>query len=201
MTGTALRPLREEPRRGWPNAVHGEVLKLVTLPALWITVGLTWAVTLLVRVVGPAGSAMAFGQMGVLVLGALAATHEHQGGGQFRTTLLAVPRRPVLAVARAVALAVTAAPVALVVAGTAGEPGGAGFLVLDALLAAGVGTIVRYPVGTVAVLLTAYWMVLPMVRGRFADLAPWLPEHDAAAPAWTAVILLAAAVVLVRREA
>lgn len=182
------------------NAVRAEILKLVTLPALAITAGLTWAVTALLRLAAPDGSVLMFSQVGFLVLGVLAATQDYQDG-QIRTALLAVPRRPLLAVVKAAAPAVAAAPVALLVAITAGEPGNTGFLILDVLLAAAVGTVVRVPVGAVAGLLTGYFIVLPLAAARFDGVESWIPAQNAAALIWTAVAVGVAAVTLVRRNA
>ncbi|SDT49656.1 hypothetical protein [Actinoplanes derwentensis] len=177
------------------RAVVAEVIKLVTLPSLALTVMLTWAATGLLRLAGPPGGVLVYSQVGFLVLGVLAAGQEYQGGGQIRASLLAVPRRPLLAVAKFAALAVTAAPAVLVAAVLAGEPAGSGRLVLDVLLAAGVGTILRHPVGATGALLTAYEIGLPVVR-------PHLPEIVLEVPVWacTSMIVLVAGAVFTRRE-
>jgi hypothetical protein len=177
------------------TATRAEVAKLITLPSLSVTVALTWAVTALLRTAGPAGGAVPYSQVGVLVLGVLAAGHEYQGGGQIRATLLAVPRRPLLLAAKTVALVVTAGPVVFVAALLAGEPGATGGLLLDLLLAAGVATIVRHPVGATAVVLTAYEMVVPLVRAGLPDVA--LPP----APAWVIAVGVAAAATFCHRDA
>jgi hypothetical protein len=177
------------------GAVKAEVSKLVTLPSPAITVALTWAVTVLVRQADPPGGAVPYSQAGVLVLGVLAAGHEYQRGGQIRATLLAVPRRPLLFAAKTVALLVTAGPAVFVAALLAGEPGATGGLLLDLLLAAGVATIVRHPVGATAVVLTAYQIVVPLIRNGLPDVA--LPP----APVWSAAIIAAAAVTFHRRDA
>jgi hypothetical protein len=177
------------------GAVTAEVGKLITLPSLAVTVALTWAVTGLLRMAGPPGGVVPYAQVGVLVLGALAAGHEYQGGGQIRASLLAVPRRAVLAVAKPVALVVTAGPAVLGAALLAGEPGATGGLLLDLLLAAGVATIVRHPVGATAGTLIAYRMVVPLIRAHLPELA--LPPG----PVWSAAIVAGAAVIFCRREA
>ncbi|MEU8664879.1 hypothetical protein [Actinoplanes philippinensis] len=162
-------------------ATRAEVIKLATLPSLKVTAALTWAVTILLRLVDPERGAVPYAQIGVLVLGVLAAGHEYQGGGQIRAALLAVPRRPLLAVAKAVALLAAAGPVALVAALLAGEPGATGGLLLDLLLAASVATIMRNPVGATAAVLTAYEIVLPLVRAQLPGVA--LPPAPVAAAA------------------
>lgn len=176
-------------------AVHAEVIKLLTLPSLALTVALTWAATVLLGLAGPPAGVLVYTRVGVLILGVLAATHEYQGGGQIRASLLSVPRRPLLAVAKTVALAVTAAPFVLVATVLAGDPGATGGLLLDLLLAAGVGTLVRNAVGGTGLVLTAYEIVSPLVRTHLPEVAG-LPE-----PVWTAVVLLIALVVFSRREA
>lgn len=176
------------------GAVHAEVIKLLTLPSLALTVVLTWAVTALLGLADPAGGVLVYAQIGVLVLGVLAAGHEYQGGRQIRASVLAVPRRPLLAVAKIVALTGTAAPFVLVAALLAGEPGATGGLLLDLLLAAGVAILVRHPVGATGVVLTAYEIGLPLARLHLPE-AIQLPR-----PVWTAALLAAAIAALVRRE-
>ena len=179
------------------NAVRAELRKLLTLPAVpgtaLLTVGAAW---LLGRDALPAL------QAGFLVLGVLAATHEY--GGQFRTTLLAVPRRLHLAAAKAVAVILVTAPAAVAVA-----PRATAYLVGTTLLAAAVGSLVRRAVPTVAVLLAGYLIAAPLLRGRYPVTAPWLPDTALtdpaggapAAVAWTAGALLGAAIGLRRRDA
>ncbi|BEL08201.1 hypothetical protein Q0Z83_063920 [Actinoplanes sichuanensis] len=176
-------------------AVTAEVIKLVTLPSVRLTVALTWAVTVLLRLVDPPGGVVRYSQVGVLVLGVLAAGHEYQSGGQVRSTLLAVPRRPLLIAAKCFALVVTAGPPVFVAALLAGAPGATGGLLVDLLLAAGVATIVRHPVGATAALLTAYQMVVPLIRANLPEVA--LPP----APVWAAAVVAAAAVTFLLREA
>lgn len=176
------------------RAVHAEVLKLVTLPGLAVVTVLTWAATALLRFADPPGGVPAHSMVGFLVLGALAAGQEHQGG-QIRSSLLAVPRRPLLVLAKVVGWVVTAGPAVLVAAVLAGEPGGAVGLLLGVLAGAGVGTVVRHPVGAVGALLLAYEIGLPLVR-------PHLPEIVLDVPgwSWTSMIVLIASSVCIRRE-
>ncbi|WP_433795060.1 hypothetical protein [Actinoplanes sp. CA-252034] len=177
------------------GAARAEVVKLATLPSLALTVALTWAVTALVRLADPARGVVPYAQVGVLILGVLAAGHEYQGGGQIRATLLAVPRRPLLVVAKIVALVPVGGLAVLGAALLAGEAGATGGLLVDLLLAAGVGTIMRHPVGATAVVLTAYEMVVPLVRAHLPEVA--LPP----APVWAAAVVTIAAVIFCRREA
>ncbi|HWS35881.1 MAG TPA: hypothetical protein VN408_24460 [Actinoplanes sp.] len=177
------------------RAVHAEILKLVTLPTLAVVTVLTWAATALLRPVDPPGGVLAHSLAGFLVLGALAAGQEYQGGGQIRSSLLAVPRRTLLVVAKTVAWVVTAGPVVLVAAVLAGEPAGAAGLLLGVLAGAGVGTVVRHPVGAVGTLLLAYEIGLPLLRPHLPEIALDLPAW-----AWTSMIVLFAASVFIRRE-
>jgi hypothetical protein len=177
------------------RAVHAEVIKLVTLPSLGITLGLTWAVVLLLRLADPRGGVVPYAQIGILVLGVLAAGHEYQAGAQIRASLLAVPRRPLLAVAKVIALAVTAAPFVLFTALLAGEPGATGGLLLDLLVAAAAGTVVRHPVGAAGVVLTAYEIGLPLIRTHLPDVA-WPSSLI-----WTAAAISISAATFCRREA
>jgi hypothetical protein len=177
------------------RTAYAEGLKLVTLPSLPLTVALTWAVVLLLRLAGPAGGVVPYARIGILVLGVLAAGHEYQAGRQIRTSLLAVPRRPLLAVAKIAALVVTAAPFVLTTALLAGEPGATGGLLLDLLLAAAVGTVVRHPVGAAGVVLTAYEIGVPLIRTHLPDVA-W-----PSSPVWTAAAILISVATFCRREA
>ncbi|GAA1638851.1 hypothetical protein [Actinoplanes couchii] len=178
------------------HAFSAEVLKLVTLPVLGLVTVLTWAATGLLRLADPPGGVLGIAQAGFLVLGALAAGQEYHGGGQIRASLLTVPRRPLLVVVKFAAIAVTAAPAVLVGAALAGEPRGAGRLLLGLLLAAGVGTVLRHPVGAVGTLLIAYGTGKPLIF-------PLLPELVLDVPlwGWTTMIVLVAGVVFNHREA
>ncbi|MFC4069263.1 hypothetical protein [Actinoplanes subglobosus] len=172
--------------------VGAEVLKLVTLPSIGLTVAMTCAIT---AILGQIGSPLPYAQVGVLVLGVLAAGHEYQGGGQIRSALLAVPRRSVLVTAKFAAVTIAAGPAVLVVALLAGEPGATGRLLLDLLLAAGVATIVRHPVGATAILLTAYEIVVPLIVAHLPRVA--LPPG----PVWPAAMMVTALVVVRCRDA
>ncbi|MFC7528383.1 hypothetical protein [Actinoplanes sp. GCM10030250] len=180
------------------NAVRAELLKMVTLPSLWITASLTWAVTLLLRAVGAPGPVPAYTAPGLLVFGVLAAAHEYQGGGQIRTTLLAMPRRTPLAAAKVTGLIIVALPVCAVVALIGGEARSVLPLTLSTLVAAGAGGALRNPVAGVGTVLTAYVIVGPVLRARFPASAPWLPDTALFEPghALSAALLWAAATLL-----
>lgn len=112
---------------------HAEVLKLLTLPALYLTAAVTWAVAPLLAVASVSAAAgegngpgpgtdpglapVGYAQAGFVVLGVLAAASEYRGG-QIRTTLTCVPRRVEVQLAKAAALSVTALPLAVATAGS-----------------------------------------------------------------------------------
>ncbi|WP_229071148.1 hypothetical protein [Actinoplanes sp. DH11] len=155
--------------------IRAEVAKLGTLPSVWITLTLTWAVTLLLRLAELPGSVLVHTQAGFLVLGVLAATQEHDRGRQIHATLLAMPRRATLTMAKALALLALTVPFAAVTAATAGAPGAAGYLTFATLAACGAGLILRHGVVAAGVVLTAYLIVVPLVRARLPDVAAVLP--------------------------
>jgi ABC-2 type transport system permease protein len=174
------------------TTARAELLKLVTLPALALTVGLTWGLTALLALVADDADPIPYVRAGFLVLGVLAASSEYEGG-QLRTTLLCAPRRLRLQGVKALVLGLATLPVAVVtvlVAGT-GDPG---YLIVITLLAAGVATLLRHAVAAVVVVLGYYYVLGPFVRDRFDD-GLWLPA------AWSLVALLAAAAAVVRRDA
>ncbi|BBH71568.1 hypothetical protein ACTI_82530 [Actinoplanes sp. OR16] len=192
---------------GVAGLMRAEITKLLTLPSVWTTVSLSWAVTLLLRLVDLPGSVLVHTQAGFLVLGVLAAVQEHDRGGQIRATLLAMPRRLPLALAKAVALTLVVAPAAVFVAMTAGEAvdvGGAGYLVLAAVAGWGVGMLLRNGVGAAGTVLGGYLVGVPLVRARLPDVAGWLPEAPLFSPAavvWALVAFGVAAVVFRLRDA
>lgn len=174
------------------TTARAELLKLVTLPALALTVGLTWGLTALLALAAGDADPIPYVRAGFLVLGVLAASSEYEGG-QLRTTLLCVPRRLRLQGVKALVLGLATLPVAVVtvlVAGT-GDPG---YLIVITLLAAGVATLLRHAVAAVVVVLGYYYVLGPFVRDRFDD-GLWLPA------AWTLTVLLAATAAVVRRDA
>ncbi|MFF5107511.1 ABC transporter permease [Streptosporangium sp. NPDC000509] len=111
------------------DAFRAEFVKLLTLPALWLTALGTWGAALVLDAAfvaaakqgrGDATSTLDVGlaavgylQAGFIVLGVLAATSEY-GGGQIRTSLTSMPRRIELQLVKALALALAAVPVAAV---------------------------------------------------------------------------------------
>ena len=183
---------------------RAEFGKLLTLPSLWTAALLTWAVTLLLRLVELLGSVLVPTQAGFLVLGVLAAAQEHDRGGQIRATLLAMPRRLPVVLSKAASLGLFTVPIAGLVAVTAAEPSGAGYLVLATLAASGIGMVVRHAVGAAGTALGAYLVAVPLVRARLPDAASWLPEaprFELAAVMWTLGALGIAAVAFRFRDA
>ena len=175
------------------NTARAELLKLATLPALALTVALTWAVTLLMALVARDGpDPVPLARAGFLVLGVLAATAEYDDG-QRHTTLLCTPRRARLQLTRTLVLALAAVPVAVVTVLIA-RTGSPVYLVLTTVLAAAVGTLLRHALAAVVVVLGYYYVLGPFVRDRFDD-GLWLPAG------WAAVAVLAATVAVVRRDA
>jgi ABC-2 type transport system permease protein len=175
------------------STVRAELLKLLTLPALALTVALTWGATLLIALAARDGpDPVPLVRAGFVVLGVLAATSEYEGG-QLRTTLLGTPRRIRLQLVKALALILVTVPAAVVTVLLAGT-GSPAYLVLLALLAAGVGTVLRHAVAGVVVVVGYFFVLGPFVHDRFDD-GLWLPA------AWTLAALLAATVAVVRRDA
>ena len=169
------------------STVRAELIKLVTLPALPLTVLLTWAVTAVLGLAPDAGP-IRYARAGFVVLGVLAVTSEYDGG-QIRTSLLCTPRRLELLAVKALVLGLTTTPAAVVTVLIAGT-GDAVQLVSTALLAAAVATVLRGAVPAVAVLLGYYYVLVPFLRDPVDD-GPWLPV----------AALLVAAAVFVRRDA
>ena len=111
------------------NTLRAELIKLVTLPALYLTASGTWAGTLVLDVAfvvaagqGETGAAstldvglapVGYAQVGFIIFGILAATSEYHGG-QIRTSLTSVPRRIELQTVKALTLALTVVPLAAV---------------------------------------------------------------------------------------
>ena len=173
------------------TAARGEWLKLATLPAVPLTVALTWAVTALLRL-APAADPIAYARAGFVVLGVLAATSEY-AGGQVRTTLTCTPRRAALHAVKAVVLALATAPVAVVTVALAGA-GNPVHLVLVTVLGAAAGIVLRHALAAVTVLLGYYYAAGPLLAGRVDD-SLWLPA------AWAAGAQALAVVTFVRRDA
>jgi ABC-2 type transport system permease protein len=111
------------------RALAAELAKLLSLPAIWLTLAGTPAVNLLLATAftsdglrGSTGNAIDIGltsigytQAGFVILGVLATCSEYTGG-QIRTTLIAMPRRVLQLTAKHVALAIVVLPVAALTA-------------------------------------------------------------------------------------
>lgn len=111
------------------DAFRAEFIKLVTLPALYLTALGTWVAALLLDLAFIAAAeqdrngttttldvglaATGYVQAGFIIFGILAATSEY-GGGQVRTSLTSVPRRIELQLVKTLALTLATAPVAAV---------------------------------------------------------------------------------------
>jgi ABC-2 type transport system permease protein len=168
-------------------AARAELIKLVTLPALALTVVLTWAVTAgLALLPEPGETGIRYARAGFVAFGALAAASEY-AGGQLRSSLLCLPRRLELQAVKVLVLALAVLPVAVVTVLLAGT-GDVLPLALAALFASAVATLLRGAVPAVAVVLGYYYVLDPFVR---FEPGPWLP----------AGALVAAAVVFARRDA
>jgi len=177
------------------NLLRAELLKLTTLPAMWITVIATWAVTVLLAAAAPDVSTALYGPVlaGFLVLGLIAATSEYQGG-QIRTTLVAAPRRVATYVAKVGALAIVTLPAAgttvalgAVVSGE-WEANAAGYCAFTTVLAHAVGSLTRRTLPALVGLLACYFIVGPLLQTRL-PLAKYLldnPNWYVALP-WTLV--------------
>lgn len=173
------------------TVARGEWLKLATLPAIPLTVALTWAVTGLLSLAADVDP-VDYTRAGFVVLGVLAATSEY-ADGQIRTSLTCAPRRIRLHAVKAGVLALATAPVAAVTVALAGT-GNPAHLVLVTVLSAAAGTVVRHALAAVTVLLGYYYAVGPLLAGRVDD-ALWLPA------AWTAGAQALAVVTFARRDA
>lgn len=173
----------------WVRAVRAEVLKLVTLPPVLLTVGVTVAAAVLLDVAtkmqaergvsdGTALHATGPVALGFSLLGVLAATSE-ASGGQLRVTLLSVPVRRRSGTAKTVAVTVFALAAAsavtglgLLVAGV-GDPsriaraalGAVAYLVLIALLALGAASLVRDQLTSLVLVLGYLGILGPLLRG------------------------------------
>ena len=175
------------------STARAELLKLLTLPALALTVALTVAVTVLLAAASAGGAELIpYARAGFLVLGVLAATSEYDDG-QIRTTLLGTPGRLPWQLVRTAVLAAAATPVALTVVLVAGA-GSPGYLVLTALIGASAGTVLRRPLPAIVLLFGYYYALGPVLRPRVDD-GLWLPVG------WTVAAVLAASWSLTRRDA
>lgn len=208
----------------WVRAVRAELIKLATLPPVWLTIGVTVAAAVLLDVASaleagrassgsgaashgaPALHATGPVALGFALLGTLAATSE-VAGGQLRVTLLAVPARRRAGTAKIVAVSAFALPSASAVTGLAlviarvSDPshiaraalGAVAYLVLIAVLALGVASVVRDPLVSLLVTLGYLGVLGPLLRGAGVghDVLPdaagarlWRLSPDVTAMSW-----------------
>lgn len=212
------------------NPTRAELRKLLTLPSLRLTVLLTWGATGLLAYAYSSAVArgqaatdeaalapLLYTQAGFLVLGAIAAASEYQGGAQIQATLLALPRRLPLLAAKAVALAGVALPAAALTVSisalVAGEPAripaATAYLTLTTLLGSAVAVLVRRAVPAVLSLLVLHFVAGPLLRSRFDEVAAYLPDTAVVDPetglaatiGWVAVAYTAATAAFHLRDA
>ena len=198
-------------RVGFPQAARMEWIKLRSLRSTWWVLALT--------VAGAAGIAVAVGvntedaaadltnnalagiALGLLlvgVLGVLAMTGEYSSG-TIRSTLVAVPNRPLALAAKAAVFGVLAlaageaaafiaffaggaALPAAIPAPTLGQPGvlravvlgGAGYCLIG-LLGVGFGAVVRHTPAAIAMLIGGVYVLAQLVAGLANWMMAWLP--------------------------
>ncbi|MGW4032018.1 hypothetical protein ACWEFL_22370 [Streptomyces sp. NPDC004838] len=198
-------------------AYRAELSKLLSLPAVRITLAALFALSPgLGAVTGPRSAAPYTG-IGFLVLGVIAVASEYDGG-QARTTAMAMPRRLPHRIASTAALLTLALPAAAGCAlathlasghSTAATtlPAMTGGLTLAALLASAAGLLLRHAHGTVALLVGYFTFVGPVLRARFPgradvlpDLAPVSARPLAVTLAWTLAALAVAFVTYRHRD-
>ena len=198
-------------RYGFRHAARMEWVKLRSLRSTWWTLAVTVAAAAGIAVavgvntedaaVDLTNNALAGISVGLLltgILGVLTATSEHSSG-TIRSTLAAIPNRPLLLAAKAavfgaVALAVgEAAAFVSFFAGGAALPsritgpalaqpgvlravvlGGAGYCLIG-LLGLGLGAVVRHTPMAIGLLVGGVYVVAQLVAGLAPVLMPWLP--------------------------
>jgi ABC-2 type transport system permease protein len=194
------------------GAYRAEVIKLVTLPAVFVTVLTAGIVSAALSVV-PDADVVGYAQAGFVVLGVLAVTSEYSGG-QVRTSLVSVPRRIELLTAKALALTSASVPAAavimtasrLVARFTTAQRAGpltasrivaaVAYLALVALLAAGVAALTRRTTPALVVLLGYFFVAAPLLREH----APPAGRVSAPLVAGTLVAVAAAMVTFHARD-
>ncbi|MFG3706124.1 hypothetical protein ACGF7U_15535 [Micromonospora sp. NPDC047670] len=231
------------------DVAAAELIKLRTLPAVAGTVGATLlgvpglALVLDAAAPEPPGNAAAsattdagiqaieYGQVGLILLGVLAAATEYSGR-QIHTTVKSVPDRPLLAAGKLVAHLTTAALTAvLAVAALAGVGergaslgpllGAAAYLLLISMLAYAVALLTRDALAALVIMLGLVHVASPLLA-RVTTVAGYLPDragrqmyqtassYDATLTAvqggvlmglWVALALALATVVFIRRDA
>ncbi|TDD62164.1 ABC transporter permease [Kribbella antibiotica] len=193
------------------NVVLAELSKLRTLPLTGFTVAGILACTALLAAADQAVDIIMYVQAGFVLLGIIPVAHEH-AGRQFGTTLIAVPARGRLLVAKSLATAVVMAltAAATAVLGGAERPvGAAAYLVFIGLFAYAVAVVVRQLIPALVGMLSLILIVSPVL----ADHGRWLPDRAAAelyqgsatigalgALAWVALIGAVATVQFLRRD-
>jgi ABC-2 type transport system permease protein len=193
------------------HAARMEWIKLRSLRSTWWTLAVTIAAAVAIAVAVGVNTEDATGDLtnnalagisvGLLltgILGVLTATSEHSSG-TIRSTLAAIPNRPLVLAAKAavfgaVALAVgEAAAFVSFLAGAAALPagiagpalrqpgvlravvlGGAGYCLIG-LLGLGLGTVVRHTPVAIGLLVGGVYVVAQLVAGLAPVLMPWLP--------------------------
>jgi hypothetical protein len=166
-------------------AYRAELSKLLSLPAVWITLAVLFTLSPALGAVAGPRSAPYTG-IGFLVLGVITVTSEYDGG-QARTTAMAMPRRLPHRIASTAALLTLALPAAAgcgsathLASGhsTAATtlPAMTGGLTLAALLASAAGLLLRHAHGTVALLVGYFTFVGPVLRARLPGVADVLPD-------------------------
>ncbi|MFI5490795.1 hypothetical protein [Micromonospora echinaurantiaca] len=231
------------------DVAAAELIKLRTLPAVAAAVGATLlgvpglALVLQAAAPKPPGDAAAsaatdagiqaieYGQVGLILLGVLAAATEYSGR-QIHTTLKSVPDRPLLAAGKTVAHLMTAAVTAvLAVAALASVSeretsigpllGAVAYLLLISVLAYAVALLTRDVLAALVIMLGLVYVASPLLT-RVTTAARYLPDragtqmyqpassYDATLTAvqggvlmatWVALTLALATVMFIRRDA
>ena len=175
--------------------VRAELRKLVTLPSVQLTAVLIVAATALLRWVD--AEPVPYTQAGFLVIGAFLAVDS------LTASVLAMPRRLTLHVARALTLVFAILPLATV----AGSPV---YLTATTVLGFAVASVVRQSLAAVLTLLGSHFVAGPVLRAASADVAAFLPDRAAWDPAttslttavaWAAAALTVSTYCFVRRDA
>ena len=198
-------------RVGFPQAARMEWIKLRSLRSTWWVLALTVAGAVGIAVAvgvntedaaadltNNALAGIALGLLLVGVLGVLAMTGEYSSG-TIRSTLVAVPNRPLALAAKAAVFGVLAlaageaaafiaffaggaALPAAIPAPTLGQPGvlravvlgGAGYCLIG-LLGVGFGAVVRHTPAAIAMLVGGVYVVAQLVAGLANWMMAWLP--------------------------
>lgn len=194
-----------------PNVISAELAKLRTLPIAilcavgTVLVGAAIATTLAATATEQGGSAptavgqaVPFAQVGIILLGVLASAHEHSGG-QFRTSLAAVPNRGLLVTGKSIAALITVALTSLLTVGvsmgvvtlthhpsdgltaaSAAEQwrlaGAVVYLTFIGVLSHAVGLLARHLVPALVSML-ALVLIVPPLLGGLTEHARWLPDR------------------------